>query len=92
VVAGLLNEVTGKMVNFTVHPWLFQGITPILSWTLPLPDTQISDTWKVFNVQDYMAIQWPVTQFAYEASTYWYGTFLCYAAQWQGAIQGIIKK
>lgn len=92
VVNGLLNEVTGKMVDFTVHPWLFQGVSPILSWTLPLPDSQISDTWKVFNVQDYMAIQWPVTQFAYEASTYWYGTFLCYAAQWQGCISGIIKK
>ena len=92
VVTGVQNEVTGKMVDFTVHPWLQQGISPILSWTLPLPDTQISDVWKVFNVQDYMAVQWPVNQFAYESSTYWYGTFLCYAAQWNGCLTGIIKK
>lgn len=92
VVSGLQNEVTGKMVDLTVHPWLQQGISPILSWTLPIPDTDVSDVWKVFNVQDYMAVQWPVTQFAYEASTYWYGTFLCYAAAWNGCLTGIVRK
>ena len=92
VVNALQNEVTGKMVNLTVHPWLFQGVTPILSWTLPIPDTQVSDCWKVFNVQDYMSAHWPVNQFAYESSSYWYGTFLCYAAAWQGCISGIVRK
>lgn len=92
MVTGLQNEVTGKMVDLTVHPWLPQGNCPILSWTLPIPDTQVSDVWKVWNVQDYMAIEWPILQFAYEASTYWYGTFLCYAAAWNGLIQNVIKK
>ncbi len=92
VVTGLQNEVTGKVVDLTVHPWLPQGVSPILSWTLPIPDTQVSDVWKVWNVQDYMAVQWPVSQFAYEASTYWYGTFVCYAAAWNGCLTGIVRK
>jgi hypothetical protein len=91
LITGLQNEVTGKMVNLTVHPWLPQGTMPILSWTLPLPDSNVSDTFAVYNVQDYSAIEWPVTQFAYETSSYWYGTFVCYAPAWQGAITGITK-
>jgi hypothetical protein len=64
---------------------------PIISWTLPLPDSNISDVFAIYNVQDYMAIEWPVTQFAYETSSYWYGTMVCYAPAWQGAITGITK-
>jgi hypothetical protein len=91
LVTALQNEVTGKMVDVTVHPWLPQGNMPIISWTLPLPDSQISDVFAAYNVQDYMGIQWPVTQFAYETSSYWFGTFVCYAPAWCGAIQGISK-
>src|SRR6266511_3395075 len=38
VVTSLWNEVTGKRINFTVHPWLAQGNVPIISWSLPIPD------------------------------------------------------
>jgi len=92
VVNGIQNEVTGKLVDLHVHPWLAQGISPILSLELPIPDTEVSSCFSVVNVQDYMSVQWPVTQFAYEASTYWFGTFLCYAPAWQGCLTNIIKK
>jgi hypothetical protein len=91
LVTGVQNEVTGKMVDLTVHPWLPQGTMPIISWSLPLPDSNISDVFAVYNVQDYMAIEWPVTQFAYETSSYWYGTFVCYAPAWCGALTNIWK-
>lgn len=91
VVTGLQNEVTGKAVNLTVHPWLPQGVAPVLSYTLPIPDTQVSDVWAVVNTQDYMGIEWPVTQFAYETSTYWNGTFVCYAPAWNGIVSGIVS-
>uniref|UniRef100_UPI003F498A09 hypothetical protein n=1 Tax=Pseudonocardia sp. CA-138482 TaxID=3240023 RepID=UPI003F498A09 len=91
LVSGLQNEVTGKLLDITVHPWLPQGNAPIISWTLPLPDSQVSDVFAAYNVQDYMAIQWPVMQFAYETSSYWYGTFVCFAPAWNGAVQGIFK-
>jgi len=90
IVTGLQNEVTGKAVDLEVHPWLPQGVSPVLSFTLPIPDTEVSDVWSNFMVQDYMGIQWPVTQFAYEFSTYFRGTFFCTAPAWNGAVSGIV--
>ena len=88
-IGALYNEITGKMVNITVHPWLTQGVSPVLSYTLPIPDTEVSDVWSAINVQDYMGIQWPVVQFSYDFSTYFRGTFFCYAPAWNGAVSGI---
>jgi len=89
IVTGLQNEVTGKAVDIVVHPWLPQGVAPVLSYTLPIPDTQVTDVWANFMVQDYMGIQWPVTQFSYDFSTYFRGTFFCTAPAWNGAVSGI---
>lgn len=91
IVTGLQNEVTGKAVDLMVHPWLNPGVAPVLSWTLPIPDTQVSDVWANFLVQDYMGIQWPVTQFTYDFSTYFRGTFFCTAPAWNGAVSGIVS-
>ena len=91
IVTGLQNEVTGKSVDLMVHPWLNPGVAPVLSFTLPIPDTEVSDVWANFLVQDYMGIQWPVTQFAYEFSTYFRGTFFCTAPAWNGAVSGIVS-
>ena len=91
IVTGLQNEVTGKAVDLMVHPWLNSGVAPVLSFTLPIPDTQVSDVWANFLVQDYMGIQWPVTQFTYDFSTYFRGTFFCTAPAWNGAVSGIVS-
>ncbi len=91
IVTGLQNEVTGKAVDLMVHPWLPQGVAPVLSFTLPIPDTEVSDVWANFLVQDYMGIQWPVTQFSYDFSTYFRGTFFCTAPAWNGAVSGIVS-
>ena len=89
IVSQILNEITGKLVPLTVHPWMPQGNAAVLSYTLPIPDTSVPDVWSVYNVQDYMGVQWPVNQFAYEASSYWYGTFVCEAPAWNGSLTGI---
>lgn len=89
VVNTIVNEVTGKGVAVEVHPWMPQGNAVVMSDTLPIPDTQVSECWAVYNVQDLMGIDWPVTQFAYESSSYWFGTFVAYAPAWSGAITGI---
>jgi hypothetical protein len=89
LVEEIQNEITGKFVAVTVHPWLPQGTCPIVSWTLPLPDSNVSDVFAAVNVVDYMGIQWPVNQFLYESSSYWMGSFLCYAPGWNGAVMGI---
>ena len=90
-IGALYNEITGKMVPITVHPWLVQGVSPVVSYTLPIPDTEVSDVWANFMVQDYMGIQWPVTQFTYDFSTYFRGTFFCTAPAWNGAVSGIVN-
>jgi len=89
VVQGIHNEVTGKFVNVQVHPWMPQGNSAVLSYTLPIPDTQVSEVWSVVNVQDYMGIEWPVVDFNYSNSTYWNGTFVCYAPTFNGVVTGI---
>jgi hypothetical protein len=89
VITAIQNEVTGKVVPMTVHPWMPQGNTATLSYSLPIPDSQVSNVWSVVNVQDYMGIQWPVVDFQYQSSSYWLGTFVCYAPAWNGSITGI---
>ncbi|MFJ6540500.1 hypothetical protein ACIQMP_07630 [Streptomyces sp. NPDC091385] len=91
VVNTIINEVTGKGVSVEVHPWMPQGNAPIISDTLPLPDSEVSDVWAVFNVQDMMGVDWPVNQFSFEASSYWFGALVCYAPGWNAAITGIKK-
>lgn len=89
IVTGLVNEVTGKMVDLTVHPYLPQGVMPILSHSLPFADSNVGPVWFSRNVQDYMAIDWPAIQFTYDASTYVFGTMVHYAPAWSGVLLGI---
>lgn len=90
VAVSIINETVGdKEVAFEVHPWLPQGNSLILSDTLPIPDTQVDQVFAVFNVQDLMGIDWPVTQFTYDTSSYWFGTMVCYAPAWLGSITNI---
>ncbi len=89
VAASILNEVTGDEVNIQVHPWLPQGNSLILSDTLPIPDTSVDSVFKVFNVQDLMGIDWPVNQFTFDASSYWFGNMVCYAPAWLASVVGI---
>ena len=89
VVQSLLNEVTGSEIPITVHPWFPQGNALIRQKTLPIPDSNVAETSVMVLPQDYVAVQWPVTQFTYDASTFEIGTFCHYAPAWNGLIQGI---
>ncbi|MEV0968507.1 hypothetical protein [Microtetraspora glauca] len=89
VVAGIANQVTGKMVDLNVHPYMPKGASIIRSRNLPVPESEVSATSEVINVQDYMAVDWPVIQFTYDASTYMFGTLVHYAPGWSGALLGL---
>lgn len=89
VVTGVQNTITGKMVDLTVHPYFPQGTASIMTYELPFPNSEVDSCWAYVNVQDYMGVSWPVLQFSYDFSSYWFGTFLCYAPAWQGSITGI---
>ena len=89
VVQAIMNEVTGTEIPITVHPWFPQGNALVRQKTLPIPDSNVSETSVMVLPQDYVAVQWPVTQFTYDASTFEIGTFCHYAPGWNGLIQGI---
>ncbi|MEV7006841.1 hypothetical protein [Streptosporangium sp. NPDC051022] len=89
VVNGVANQVTGKMVDLGVHPYMPKGASVIRSRNLPVPESEVSATSEVINVQDYMAVDWPVIQFTYDASTYMFGTLVHYAPGWSGALLGL---
>jgi hypothetical protein len=86
---GLENQITRKMVSLDVHPWMPAGCAMIRSKTLPVPDSEVSATSAVVNVQEYMSVDWPVIQMTYDQSTYLYGTLVHYAPAWSGLIVGI---
>jgi hypothetical protein len=89
VVQGINNQITGKELDFNVHPWFPQGNAMVRSVTLPIPDSNVSETSVMALPQDYVAVQWPVVQFSYDASTLEIGTMAHYAPAWSGLIQGI---
>ncbi|TCO57130.1 hypothetical protein [Actinocrispum wychmicini] len=89
IVTGIQNEAVGDMVDLDTHPYMPQGVMPILTHQLPFPNSNITNCWEYRNVQDYMGISWPQLQFSYDFSTYWYGTFFCHAQPWQGALYNI---
>ena len=91
LVQSIVNQVTGKVVNINVEPWMPQGNAAIRSVTLPIPDSNVSETSVMVLPQDYVAVQWPVQQFTYDASTFEVGTMCHYAPGWQGLLQGIVQ-
>jgi hypothetical protein len=89
VIGAISNQTTGKMVNLAVHPYMPVGCSLIRSKNLPVPDSEVSSTSAVVNVQDYMSVEWPVIQFTYDVSTYWFGALVHYAPAWSGLILGL---
>lgn len=89
VMTGMVNGISGKMVDFEVSPWLQQGVAPVVSWTLPIPDSNVSDVWAAVNVLDYRGTQWPVIQRFYDNEVSIRGLFMCYAPDWNGVVSGI---
>lgn len=90
-VGGIVNQTTGRMSNLIVHPYMPVGNSLLRSSTLPapVPDSNIEATAVIRNVQDYMSIDWPVIQMAYDSSTYWLGAMVHYAPAWSGMLIGL---
>jgi hypothetical protein len=91
LVTGVVNEVVGGMVDLQVHPYMPNGCAIVHSETLPIPDSQVTNTVEVRNVVDYTAFDWPDIQMSYDASTYMLGAPVFYAPAWSGTILGILN-
>ena len=88
-VTGIANGNTGKIVDIRTHPFMPQGCALIRSTSLPVPNSHVEAPAVKVNVQDYFAVDWPVIQMTYDASTYQIGTLVHYAPAWSGCIVGI---
>lgn len=89
VVTGMVNQTTGKPVDLEVHPMMPVGVSFAWSKTLPVPDSEVANTFSIQNVVDYIGYDWPDIQFTYDFSTYQLGTLVPYAPAWSGAIAGL---
>jgi len=88
-VTGMVNQTTGKAVDLEVHPFMPVGVSFAWSKTLPVPDSEVANTFAVNNVVDYIGYDWPDIQFTYDFSTYQLGSFVPYAPAWSGAVVGL---
>ena len=91
VVSAIQNESTGKMVDVMPHPYMPAGVALVHSKTLPFPDSGVSETVQVVNVQDLTVLEWPQIQLSWDLSTYQYGTLAFRAPAWSGAITNILS-
>lgn len=90
-VTRIISEASTQPVTMQVHPMLPQGTAHALSSSLPTPDSQVPAPFQYMLPQDYLAINWPVVQFLYEASTYWNGALINYAPMFSGALVNILQ-
>jgi len=90
VVTAIQNESTGKMVDVVAHPYMPQGVALVHSKTLPFPDSGVSETVQVVNVQDMIVLEWPQIQLSWDISTYQYGSLAFRAPAWSAAITNIL--
>lgn len=89
VASSIANQTTGTVVPLNAHPFMPAGCSIVRSSTLPIPDSEVSATSAVRNVQDVMSMDWPQIQMTIDSSTYQFGTFVHYAPMFSGAIVGL---
>lgn len=89
VVGGHMNPNTSKVIPVETHRFMPNGCVTARSYTIPVPDSHVPAPIAKYNVQDYMAIQWPEIQMSYDTSTYQVGTLIHHAPAWHGCLLGV---
>lgn len=85
------NPITRSVVKLLVHPWLTQGTAMLMSYTVPYAWSQVSNTWEMTMVQDYLSISWPVIDPTFRYSMFMYGALVANAPWYSGLIGGLQK-
>lgn len=88
-VSMIQNPVTRSVLNILVHPWWTQGSAMLMSYTMPMPLSNISNIFEVTNVQDYLSVSWPVIDPTFRYSIFLLGALVAHAPQFCGLIQGL---
>jgi hypothetical protein len=87
-VSQIVNPVTRRIVNVTVHPGWLQGTAVLTQWTTPNA-ARNSNVFELRMVQDLLSVAWPVIDPTYRFSMFEYGTFFAQAPQYAGLLGGL---
>jgi hypothetical protein len=85
------NPITRSVVRIVVHPWLTQGTALLMSYTLPMAWSNVSNCWEFNTVQDYLSISWPVIDATFRYSMFTFGAMVANAPQYSALLSGIQK-
>lgn len=83
------NPSTRNVVRILVHPFLAQGTAFLMSYQLPIPNSNVSNVVENVMCQDYLSIAWPVIDIAYRYSLLAYGALVVYAPMYCGVLGGL---
>jgi len=86
------NPITRSVIKFMVHPWMSQGTALLMSYTLPMAWSNVSNVVEKVVVQDYLSISWPVIDASFRYSMFMYGALVFNAPQYCGLLQGLQTK
>lgn len=89
-VSQLVNPVTRRLLNITVHPGWLQGTAFMTQWTTPNA-ARNANVWEMRMVQDLLSVAWPVIDPTYRYSMFEYGTFFAQAPQYAALLGGLQK-
>jgi hypothetical protein len=85
------NPITRDVLRLMVHPWLRQGTALLMSYTMPLSFSNVSNIWENTMVQDYLSVSWPVIDASFRYSVFFYGALVCYGSMYNGILGGLQK-
>ena len=89
-ITGIKNKTTGKIVDLETHRYMPAGVALIHSYTVPFPDSGVSNTVEYHAPIDFVSLEWPVTDLNYSISNYSYGALAFRAPAFSGCITNIL--
>jgi hypothetical protein len=72
-VTGVKNKATGKVIDLQTHRYMPAGVALLHSYSVPFPDSGVSNTVEYHAPIDFVSLEWPVTDLNYSISNYSYG-------------------
>ena len=83
------NPVTRSVLKLMYHPWLTQGTSILMSYSMPMNFSRVNNVVEKVLVQDYLSISWPVIDQTFRYSMYKYGALVVNAPQQCALLQGL---
>ena len=88
-ITGIKNKTTGKVVALETHRYMPAGVALIHSYSVPFPDSGVSNTVEYHAPIDFVSLEWPVTDLNYSISNYSYGALAFRAPAFSGIVKNI---